>query len=114
MDHAKIPHDFIPTSAQTRLCTTVIDNSTAQATELVEEAPAASPAEWTSLIARIEAHLPDASALVFSGTLAPGAPHDFCDRWIGRGPMVLVDARGEPMRRALAARGGRVIAKLNR
>ncbi len=28
--------------------------------------------------------------------------------------MVLVDAKGEPMRRALAARGSRVIAKLNR
>jgi tagatose 6-phosphate kinase len=114
IDQARIPHDFIPTSAQTRLCTTIIDRSAAQATELVEEAPAASPAEWGALIARIETRLSDASALVFSGTLAPGAPHDFCDRWIGRGPVVLVDARGEPMRRALAARGGRVIAKLNR
>src|SRR5207248_1589956 len=110
MDQAGIPHDFLPTTAQTRLCTTVIDRSAGQATELVEEAPAALPDEWAALIARIEARLLDTNALVFSGTLAPGAPHDFCDRWIGRAPVVVVDAKGEPMRRALVARSGRVIA----
>src|SRR5258706_16300879 len=46
MDQARIPHDFVRTTTQTRLCTTVIDRSTAQATELVEEAPTPSPAEW--------------------------------------------------------------------
>jgi 1-phosphofructokinase family hexose kinase len=111
---AGISHDFVTTTAQTRLCTTVIDQTTRHATELVEEAPAASPAEWEALIARIDAHVTAANAVVFSGTLAPGAPADFCDRWIGRGPTVVVDAKGQPMQRALAAQKGRVIAKLNR
>ncbi|MDB5318944.1 MAG: tagatose-6-phosphate kinase [Phycisphaerales bacterium] len=114
MDRAGIAHDFVRTAAETRLCTTVIDRAAGQATELVEEAPAASAAEWAALIDRIEARVAGASVMVFSGTLAPGAPVDFCDRWIGRGPVVVVDAKGEAMRRALAARGGRVIAKLNR
>jgi tagatose 6-phosphate kinase len=113
LTNAQIPHDLIPTQTQTRLCTTVIDRATGHVTELVEEAPPATPAEWSALIAHIESLLPRATALVFSGTLAPGAPADFIDRWIGRAPLVLVDAKGEPMRRALAATAGRVIAKLN-
>jgi tagatose 6-phosphate kinase len=114
MSRAAIPHDFVYTELQTRLCTTLIDQSTGAATELVEEAPAASPDEWKQLVARIQSLAATASAVVFSGTIAPGAPADFCDRWIGRVPVVVIDAKGEPMRRALAARTGRVIAKLNR
>jgi len=109
-----IAHDFVQTAAQTRLCTTVIDQSTRHATELVEESPPASAAEWSALIDKIDRHVTDATAIVFSGTLAPDASADFCDRWIGRGPTVVVDAKGQPMQRALAARAGRVIAKLNR
>jgi tagatose 6-phosphate kinase len=111
---AGISHDFVPAAAQTRLCTTVIDQSARQATELVEEAPAASAVEWAALIDKIDRHVTGATAMIFSGTLAPGAPADFCDRWIGRGRTVVVDTKGQAMRRALAARGGRVIAKLNR
>jgi tagatose 6-phosphate kinase len=111
---AGIGHDFVQTAAQTRLCTTVVDQSTRHATELVEEAPAASAAEWSALIDKIDRRVTDATTIVFSGTLAPGAPADFCDSWVGRGPTAVVDAKGEPMRRALAARSGRVIAKLNR
>jgi tagatose 6-phosphate kinase len=111
---AGIGHDFVQTLAQTRLCTTVIDQATRQATELVEEAPPATPPEWDALIARIDTRIAEAKTVVFSGTLAPGAPADFCDRWIGRGPTVVVDAKGQAMQRALAATGGRVIAKLNR
>jgi len=110
---AGIPHDFVRMSAQTRLCTTVIDRAAGQATELVEESPAASAAEWESLIAKIDARISSAKAVVFSGTLAGGAPVDFCDRWIGRGPVIVVDAKGEAMRRVLRSKG-RIIAKLNR
>jgi 1-phosphofructokinase family hexose kinase len=113
MTIAKIPHDFVRTEKQTRLCTTLIDRSTGEATELVEGAPPASAAEWEQLIERLDAHAPSAKAMVFSGTIAPGAPIDFCDRWIGKAPVVVIDARGEPMRRALRS-SGRVIAKLNR
>jgi tagatose 6-phosphate kinase len=113
MGQAGIGHDFVWTEAETRLCTTVIDRSTHQATELVEEAPGATSIEWGELIEKIDEHARGAEAVVFSGTMAPGGPGDFCDRWIGKAPLVLVDAKGEAMRRALAAKG-RVIAKLNR
>ncbi len=113
MTRAKIPHEFVRTKSQTRLCTTLIDRSTGEATELVEEAPAASEAEWGELIRKIEKLAGSSEAVVFSGTIAPGAPMDFCERWIGKAPVVVIDAKGEPMRRALKS-SGRVIAKLNR
>jgi tagatose 6-phosphate kinase len=113
MKQAGIKYDFVRISNPTRLCTTVIDRSTGAATELVEEAPAASLEEWKAMMVKIETHVDGADAIVFSGTLAPGAPASFCDRWIDRAPMTVVDAKGEAMRRVLQSRGN-VIAKLNR
>jgi tagatose 6-phosphate kinase len=115
LNRAAVPHDFVPTTAQTRLCTTVIDRSAGTATELVEESPAASPSEWKELVTRIDARIAAAKAAVFAGTLAPGAPADFLARWIGRSPLTVIDAKGDPLRTALqAADRGRLIAKLNR
>ena len=115
LSRAHIPHDFTPTTAQTRLCTTIIDRSAGTATELVEESPAASQSEWNDLIAIIDARIPTATAAVFAGTLAPGAPPDFLARWIGRSPLTVIDAKGAPLLAALrAADRGRLVAKLNR
>ena len=106
-----VPHDFVPTTTQTRLCTTLIDRATGQVTELVEESPVATQHEWSQLIARIESLLPGAKTLVLSGTLAPGAPEDFLARWLGRGPRVIVDAKGPQLLAALGHPD--CIAKLN-
>jgi 1-phosphofructokinase family hexose kinase len=115
LSRAAVPHDFVPTAAQTRLCTTVIDRSAGTATELVEESPAASPSEWNELVARIDASIGSATATVFAGTLAPGAPEDFLARWIGRSPLTVIDAKGDPLRAALqAADRRRLVAQLNR
>jgi 1-phosphofructokinase family hexose kinase len=115
LNRAAVPHDFVATTAQTRLCTTVIDRSAGTATELVEESPAATQSEWNELIARLDAHIASATATVFAGTLAPGAPDDFLARWIGRSPLTVLDAKGPSLLAALrAADRGRLIAKLNR
>jgi tagatose 6-phosphate kinase len=112
---AGVPQEFVATAAQTRLCTTVIDRAAGTATELVEESPPASEAEWAKLVAMIEAKLDGVKAAVFAGTLAPGAPSDCLARWVGRVPRVVVDAKGEPLRTVLRAAGrGSLIAKLNR
>ena len=109
-----IPADFIPIAAQTRLCTTLIDQENNQVTEIVEESPAATDDEWEALIALIDKHAASAEMLIFSGTLAAGGPVDWWPaRWLNSGRAVMVDAKGEPMRRALSACGP-IIAKLNR
>jgi tagatose 6-phosphate kinase len=107
-----IPTISVRTTGQTRLCTTVIDRAANTVTELVEEAPPASPDEWANLLAQIEAHLPQAKCLVFSGTQAKGGPEDLCDRWANRGVPIIVDTRGPALRRALRTPG--CIVKVNR
>ena len=107
-----IAHEFVTIERPSRLCTTVIDRGGGTVTELVEESPAATPAEWGQFIHLVEESLPDVDVAVFSGTLAGGAPADFIARWIGRGPRVVVDAQGEPLRLAIE-RGGCVV-KVNR
>jgi 1-phosphofructokinase family hexose kinase len=116
LDEAGVPHAFIDAEVETRLCTTVIDRSTGDVTELVEDArPIEGPA-WQMLSKRLEELLPRASTWVFSGTIAPGAPPDFYTgflaRFRGKNPQVLIDARGEPLREALRQPG--VVAKCNR
>ena len=111
LTNANVPHDFVPTTAQTRLCTTLIDKAAQQVTELVEESPPATQQEWAQLISKIDQHLASAQTLVLSGTLAPGAPEDFLARWLDRTPRVILDAKGPPLLGAL--RHPTCIAKLN-
>jgi 1-phosphofructokinase family hexose kinase len=115
LTRAGVPHEFVPTAAQTRLCTTVIDRAAGTATELVEESPRASDAEWERMISLVDQRIAGMPAAVFAGTLAPGAPADFLARWVGRAPVLVIDAKGEPLRQALRAAGhGKLVAKLNR
>lgn len=113
---AGIECDFVTVAAPTRLCTTVIDQATGTATELVEESSPIEEAGWRELDRRIESHLPNAQICVFSGSLPPKAPQDFYARWVQeaghRGIRVILDARGEPLR--LAITNPNCIAKLNR
>src|SRR5258706_14563907 len=78
MDRAGIAHDFVRTAGETRLCTTVIDRAAGEATELVEEAPAASAAGWGAPIERVQARVAEAEVMGVSRALAPGAPAVFC------------------------------------
>jgi tagatose 6-phosphate kinase len=119
---AGIRCDFVEIPQQTRLCTTVIDRSTGTATELVEEHPHVPPEYWAELDAKLQQLLPTAHTWVFSGSLPAGAPQDFYARWVPlareQGATLILDARGEPLKLALAHRGldgsGGFIVKLNR
>src|SRR5262249_1104623 len=108
--------DFVQIPAQTRLCTTVIDQSNGTATELVEEHAAVSPAAWAEMDRKLRELLSQHKTWIFSGSLPAGAPQDFYARWAPlareQGALYILDARGEPLRLALAHPG--FIAKLNR
>lgn len=112
---ANIPHHAVPTRAQTRLCTTLIDRSTGTATELVEETPRASEEEWQAFDRLVDSLISHAAVTVFAGTLAPGAPDDFISRRLGQSPLTIIDAKGPPLLRVLTAPAANpFIAKLNR
>jgi tagatose 6-phosphate kinase len=117
LDAAGIRHDFAIVDAPTRQCVTMIDESDGSATELVEESRPVGPADWERMYGKLAGLLPGARAWIFSGSLPPGADASFyfecLRRFESRRPKaVVVDARGEPLRAVLRARG--FVAKMNR
>jgi tagatose 6-phosphate kinase len=113
---AGIANEFVEVAAaETRQCVTVIDRAAGAATELVEESKPLPSEAWARLASALDRLLPTAGACVLSGSLPPDAPQDFylaCLRRLRPGAPVVLDARGEPLRRALAH--GNFVAKMNR
>jgi tagatose 6-phosphate kinase len=108
LDRLALKHDFLETEPATRTCVTVVDRSAGTATELIEE-PAVVPDEiYTALLAKLGQHLHHAKALLLSGALPRGAPPDFYARCvaggIGAGAVVVLDAKGESLKLALACK----------
>lgn len=113
---AGIRCDFVNVHGETRLCTTVIDRATNQATELVEEHAVVPTSAWEEMDCKLRALLPTSKHWIFSGSFPAGAPQDFYARWIPLakevGATLVLDTRGEPLKKSLAHPG--FIAKLNR
>jgi tagatose 6-phosphate kinase len=118
LDAEGVRHDFVTVSARTRLCTTVIDAAGETVTELVEESAEVAGRHWQELEAKFAEAVRRAKVCVLSGSLPPGGPVDFYARCVrlarAAGAVTVVDARGEPLKRAMDAGEGSVIAKLNR
>jgi tagatose 6-phosphate kinase len=108
LDAVGIHHDFVEVDPTTRTCVTVIDETARTATELIEESKTVEPEAWQHLSEKLDALLHDASVLVLSGTLTPGAPQDFYARCVRQafkhGVQTIVDATGEPLRHAIGAK----------
>jgi tagatose 6-phosphate kinase len=105
LDATGVSHQFVEIAPATRLCVTLIDQSADTATEAVEDPAAVESPAWDTLRQLIHDALPKAALLVLSGSLPPGAPEDFyadCVRAAtALGIRTILDARGEPLRRAL-------------
>lgn len=103
-----VANDFVSVAPSTRMCITVIDRSTGHATELVEESKEVEKPAWVKLRTRIAELVPRAKLMVLSGSLTPNAPQDFyawcANRATDAAINAIVDASGEPLRRALASR----------
>jgi 1-phosphofructokinase family hexose kinase len=99
---------FVNVPSRTRQCITVLDQSNGTQTELVEEGLPVDGAAYESLRNIIIAQIPNASAVVMSGTIAPGIPLDFyatCTRLANEaGAFSVVDAKGEALELALGQR----------
>ena len=78
------------------------------ATLFNEPGPVLSSDEWSLLVASFETAVEQASLVVLSGSLPPGVPLDAYAQLTAvanaRGRRVVVDAEGEPLQLALAAR----------
>ncbi len=103
---------FVAVAVRTRQCLTVIDQSSGGITELVEESPPVTRAEYEQLLALIRQWLPQSRAVVMSGTIAPGVDPEryrFCVELANAHRLLtVVDAQGVALTGALPARPGLV------
>jgi tagatose 6-phosphate kinase len=108
--------EFVRVALETRQCTTVIDQSAATITELVQESDAVPKVKYPQLLEVVRKWAGRCRAIVMSGTLTPRAPTDFYRRCTQlateRGLVSVVDARGPALIEALKARPG--VVKPNR
>lgn len=115
LEGAGVRADVVRTRSATRVCQTLIDQSTGDITELVREAPLPSRAEWASLLRRFEARLGRAKLVVIAGALMPGARdavyRDLVRLTRSRGVPVLIDSQKTALMRTLPHRP--LLVKLN-
>lgn len=115
LDARGVQTTCIDVDAPTRFCQTLLDESTGEVTELVEECACPSSESWKSLREAFSSHLPDCSLVIISGTLMPGASEqiyaDMVAESAKHGRPVLIDSHREPLRRTLSAKP--FLVKLN-
>lgn len=103
-----VEQEFVHVRSSTRQCVTLIDQSTHQITELVEESQPVQPEEVDALFQVLHVRMPNCRAVVMSGTLAPGVPTDLylrCTRMAHEtGALSVIDAQGPALRQALEAK----------
>jgi 1-phosphofructokinase family hexose kinase len=108
LDAAGVRHDFVEVEPRTRQCITIIDRGGGQVTELVEESRPVDATAWDVLRSRVPDLIAMSRLLLLSGSLPPGAPQDFygfcIDRATAANVRVILDAAGEPLKRALPRR----------
>jgi len=89
---------WVRTSAACRICTTLVDASSGDATEIVEPSGAITPSEWDAFLSGLDALVPPegVEALAIMGTAPPGTPADgyeqIVKRACGSRTKVLVDS----------------------
>ncbi len=91
--------------AEIRFCYTIIEEGSAQATEVVEESEPVAPETEPLLDALYEELLEQCDWVVFSGSKAAGFSHGVVPRWVERakvrGCRVVLDVRGADLTGAL-------------
>jgi tagatose 6-phosphate kinase len=101
----KIPRRWIETQAPTRVCTTLLDEATHTATELVENANPLTVDELQSFLSVFAQEAARADWVVLAGSLPAGTPssfyRDLLDQTTGQ---AVLDARGDELLLALERR----------
>ena len=114
LDRAGLAHRLIPVAGPTRRSVTVVAGD-GEATMFSEPGPPVPAPSWRALEALLAGSLPEAAALVVSGSLPPGADDDACARLVRLAAAhqvpVLVDAVGAAL--LGAAEAGADVVKPN-
>ena len=105
LDEAGVPRLSVPIAGRTRICLTVLSHATGHPYRFVPQGPVLSKQEWQEVLDRIETV--EASWIVVSGSLPPGAPLDAYAQVARlaarRGVLVALDTSGPALQAALDA-----------
>lgn len=108
-----IPAAWVETQAPTRICTTLIDRRSGQATELVENAAPVSAAEARQFLASYSERAAHARLAILTGSLPAGVPPTFFrDLLLATPCAAILDVRGPELLAALEQRP--LVVKPNR
>ncbi|MGE4490793.1 MAG: 1-phosphofructokinase family hexose kinase [Kiritimatiellales bacterium] len=113
LDDEQLPCRWIETKAETRICQTLLSDDHDGCTELVENSPPLSSAEWKAFIKTFASIQNDFDRIVFSGNLPAHAPQDIYGELLALtdGSKVLIDSYGPPLLAALQHRPA--VVKIN-
>jgi tagatose 6-phosphate kinase len=93
---------------ETRTCVIIVSQETGTATVINEAGPAVSPGEWSAFERAVLQEAAPARAVCLCGSLPPGIPVERYGSLVARlraeGACVFVDARGDALASAVAAR----------
>lgn len=108
LDEEGVPHHFLRVPGQTRLNTTVVDETSGEATSLLGPGPTVAPDHLATLSGLLEFWLQACRVLVLAGSLPPGVPDDTYAAFIrlarSRGVKTVLDAEGDPFRLGVGAK----------
>jgi len=108
LTQAQVAHDFLMVPGETRTNLKIVEPGTGQLTELNERGFTVDEGQVRELMRLVERRLPDTAVLVLTGSLPAGVPdtvyRDLVALARRSGVPAILDADGEPMRRAMAAR----------
>lgn len=100
-----IPCRWVETQSATRVCTTLLDESTGTTTEIVENALPIDDVELREFRAAFEDESSRADLIVLTGSFPPGVPSSLYGDLLARTRVpVLLDAQGPPLLQALPYR----------
>lgn len=105
MEQEGVTVDWVPTAGTIRNCHTIINTSTGEITELVEEGIAVDDGVEDRIRERFTAALPNVRWVVVTGSRAPGFSHEIVPWMVERakeaGVAVGLDVRGSDLTRSL-------------
>ena len=103
-----VPAEFVAASEETRLNVVLVDPESGESTRVWDRGPQADSTTADALLALVRRFAPSAEAFVAGGSLLPGMPPDLHATALGiaaaAGARTILDADGDALRAALAAR----------
>ena len=101
LDDEGVGYRHVDVAGETRFCQTLVEAGNPETTELVEEMPPITSADWKHMVELFQSLELGGAVVPISGKLPDGAPVDayaqLCAQVAGQGGQVILDAHGESL-----------------